>query len=221
MDSHLANPRSGVITLSWMPFVEVRMKSIRKQVCLGILFLAVMLLAGGNGYCQAVYGSIYGTITDNTGAFIPNAQVTVTYVNKGTRTGEKSNGVGFWRADNRIPGSDRLKGNGWNYGVQGFLLEGTDNRDPVLGIIVINPTLDSISELKVRTQNYDAEFGGAAGGIISASTKSGSNAFHGDAFWFRNSDAQKARDPFSQSSPDPAPARFVPTALATRFGGSL
>jgi hypothetical protein len=57
--------------------------------------------------------------------------------------------------------------------VQGFLLDGTDNRDPVLGIIVINPTLDSIGELKVTTQNYDAEFGGAAGGIISASTRSG------------------------------------------------
>ena len=85
------------------------MKSIRKQVCLGILFLAVMLLAGGNGYCQAVYGSIYGTITDNTGAIIPNAQVTVTDVNKGTRTVVKSNGDGFWRADNLIPDTYSIK----------------------------------------------------------------------------------------------------------------
>ncbi len=114
-----------------------------------------------------------------------------------------------------------LNSNGSNYGVQGFLLDGTENRDPVLGIIVINPTLDSIGELKVTTQNYDAEFGGAAGGIISASTRSGSNNFHGDGFWFRHSDAQQARDPFAQALPDPVTGRFIPSALYSQFGGRL
>ena len=114
-----------------------------------------------------------------------------------------------------------LNSNGSNYGVQGFLLDGTENRDPVLGIIVINPTLDSIGELKVTTQNYDAEFGGAAGGIISASTRSGSNNFHGGGFWFRHSDAQEARDPFAQSLPDPVTGRFIPSALYSQFGGRL
>jgi hypothetical protein len=114
-----------------------------------------------------------------------------------------------------------LNSNGSNYGVQGFLLDGTDNRDPVLGIIVINPTLDSIGELKVTTQNYDAEFGGAAGGIISASTRSGSNKFHGDAFWFRHSDALEARDPFAQALRDPITNRFIPSTLYSQFGGRL
>ena len=86
-----------------MPFVEAKMKSIRKQICLGVLFLAVILLDGRSGFAQAVYGSLYGTITDNTGAIIPNAQITVTNVNKGTKTVVQSSAEGFWRADNLIP----------------------------------------------------------------------------------------------------------------------
>jgi hypothetical protein len=298
------------------------MKILIKQVRFG-MFLAVMLLFGRFGHAQAIYGSLFGTVLDNTGAVVPNAKVTVTDDSKGTQTTAQSNGEGFWRVDNLIPDtytvqveagafapghaqgvelhagtsqqvnislqiqgsqqsvtvtseapplkSDRaevsevlneraiqelpnltrnftafalltpgmqhssfnilgpenpqgglaLNSNGSNYGVQGFLLDGTDNRDPVLGIIVINPTLDSIGELKVTTQNYDAEFGGAAGGIISASTKSGSNKFHGDAFWFRHSGEQLARDPFAQSLPDPVTGRFIPGALYSQFGGSL
>src|SRR5258708_37932026 len=318
-----ANRGGGVVTPSWMPSVEARMKSIKKQVYLGILVLAVALLGGRTGYGQAVYGSLYGTVTDNTGAIVPNARVTVTDVSKGTQSVVQSNEEGFWQVNNLIPdtysikvesgafspgqaqgvelhagtsqkvdvalqvqgttqsvtvtsetpalktdraevsevlneraiqalpnltrnfttfalltpgmqhstfningpenpqGGIALNSNGSNYGVQGFLLDGTDNRDPVLGIIVINPTLDSISELKVTTQNYDAEFGGAAGGIISASTESGSNAFHGDGLWFRNSGAQKARDPFAQSLPDPATGRFIASALYSQFDGRL
>lgn len=298
------------------------MKISTRLRCFG-MFVAAMLLFGRFGHAQAIYGSFYGTVLDNTGAVVPNAKVTVTDVAKGTRTVVQSNGEGFWRVDNLIPdtytvqveagsfapghaegvevhagtsqqvdvslqvqgsqqsvtvtsaapplktdraevsevlneraiqdlpnltrnftafalltpgiqhssfnilgpenpqGGLALNSNGSNYGVQGFLLDGTDNRDPVLGIIVINPTLDSVGELKVTTQNYDAEFGGAAGGIISASTRSGSNNFHGDAFWFRHSDALEARDPFAQALRDPITNRFIPSTLYSQFGGSL
>ncbi len=114
-----------------------------------------------------------------------------------------------------------LNSNGSNYGEEGFLLDGTDNRDPVLGIIVINPTLDSISETKVTTQNYDAELGGAAGGIISVTTKSGGNELHGDGFFFRHSDAFYAKNPFTQYQPDPVTHREVPSELYSQFGGSV
>ena len=114
-----------------------------------------------------------------------------------------------------------LNSNGSNYGEQGFLLDGTDNRDPVLGIIVINPNIDSIAETKFTTQNPDAEFGGAAGGFISVTTKSGSNALHGDGFLFRRSDRFYARNPFSQYAPDSVTHRFVPSDLYSQFGGAL
>ncbi|HEY3990475.1 MAG TPA: carboxypeptidase regulatory-like domain-containing protein [Acidobacteriaceae bacterium] len=117
--------------------------------------------------------------------------------------------------------SQAVEINGSNYGTTGWELDGTDNRDPVLGIIVINPTLDSISEMKVTSQNYPAEFGGAVGGVITAQTRSGSNNIHGDAFEFRRSDAQEARDPFTQFAPDPVTNRYIPSSLYNQFGGSV
>ncbi len=86
-------------------------------------------------------------------------------------------------------GTTSVTTNGSSYGVQGWLLDGTDNREPVDGIIVINPTLDSVGEMKVTSSNYDAEFGGAIGGIVSAQTKSGGNGLHGDVFFYRHSGA--------------------------------
>jgi hypothetical protein len=118
-------------------------------------------------------------------------------------------------------GTTSVTTNGSSYGVQGWLLDGTDNREPVDGIIVINPTLDSVGEMKVTSSNYDAEFGGAIGGIVSAQTKSGGNKFHGDVFFFRHSGEQLARNPFTQSTPDPVTGRLIPGQVFGQFGGSL
>ena len=45
--------------------------------------LAVLLLGGRFGQAQAIYGSLFGTVLDNTGAVVPNAKVTVTDVSQG------------------------------------------------------------------------------------------------------------------------------------------
>jgi Carboxypeptidase regulatory-like domain len=117
-------------------------------------------------------------------------------------------------------GTQSLEVNGSNYGSLGYYLDGTDNREPIDGIIVINPTLDSLSESKVDTQNFPAEFGGAIAGYVSAQTRSGSNDFHGDAFFFRRSAALEARDPFTQFQPDAVTGKDIPDALYSQFGGS-
>ena len=57
-------------------------------------------------------------------------------------------------------------------------------RIPILGIIVVNPNLDAITETKVALQNYDAEFGKAVASLVTAQTKSGSNDIHGSGFWY-------------------------------------
>jgi hypothetical protein len=105
----------------------------------------------------------------------------------------------------------------------GFILDGADNKDSFLGVVVINPPLDSISELKFTTQNYDAEFGAAVAGIVVAQSKSGGNHFHGDAFEYRHSDAQQARDPFTEYPGVGASAGQpdVPHSLFNLFGGSV
>jgi hypothetical protein len=98
-----------------------------------------------------------------------------------------------------------------------YELDGTDNQDPILGIIVVNPNLDSLSESKIATQNYDAEFGKAVSSVVTAQTKSGSNKFHGSAFLYRQSGANLAKDPFTQG-----PGRAgIPPQLRSQFGGSI
>src|SRR5947208_562038 len=51
---------------------------------------------------QAVYGSIYGTVTDATGAAVPGANITVTDVAKGTSVNVQSNGSGEFRVEHLI-----------------------------------------------------------------------------------------------------------------------
>ena len=70
-------------------------------------------------------------------------------------------------------GSTQTMVNGQHFSGTGYQLDGTENRDPILGIIVINPTLESIGETKITSQNYDAEFGQATAGVVSVQTRSG------------------------------------------------
>src|SRR5205823_6200239 len=76
-------------------------------------------------------------------------------------------------------GSQQIFVNGQHFSGTGYELDGTDNQDPILGIIVINPNIDAITETKFALQNYDAEFGKAVAGIVTVQTKSGTNDFHG------------------------------------------
>jgi len=268
---------------------------------------------------QAVYGSLNGTVTDNTGAVVPNATITVIDVSKGTSVTVQSNGSGEYLAEHLIPDTYNVKVEAkgfqtfvatgvlvqadtspkidaplqvgsqaqtinvsadtipelktdradvatefttselenmpipdrnfanlqlllpgaqslsWNhaadenpqaskqiqidgqaFGGVAYQLDGTDNQDPILGIIVINPPLDAISETKITTQNFDAEFGKAVSSFISAQTKSGSNNFHGSAFDYRESTANLGRDPYTQF-----PGTVFPPGLKNQFGGSV
>jgi hypothetical protein len=68
-----------------------------------------------------------------------------------------------------------------------FLLDGMDNNQVSDNLVGFSPSVDTIQEFNLITQNASAEFGNFQGGIISVSTKSGTNSFHGDAFeFFRN-----------------------------------
>jgi len=124
---------------------------------------------------------------------------------------------GFSHAATENPqGGGQIQVNGQHFSGTNFELDGTDNQDPILGIIVVNPNLDAIAETKIALQDYDAESGKATSGVIKVQTKSGSNEFHGSGFLFyRNSD-QEARDPFTNKP-------GVPLAAANwkQFGGSV
>src|SRR5213592_1048467 len=269
---------------------------------------------------QAVYGSIIGTVTDPSGAAVPNAKVRVTSISKGTSYEATTNADGNYSVTHLIPdtynvrveapgfkafetknipvsvdaaarvdgqfqvggttetvevtsaapqlttdradvsttfsdrqvedlpiynrnftsfqllspgnqrmngwnhaasenpqGSQQIETNGQHFAGTAFELDGTDNQDPILGIIVVNPNLDAIAETKIIHQDYDAEFGKAIGAIVTTQTKSGTNEIHGSAFDFERSNSNFARNPFTQ-----APAKGgVPSGNWNQFGGTL
>ncbi len=119
--------------------------------------------------------------------------------------------------------SQQIVTQGQHFSGTAFELDGTDNQDPILGIIVVNPNLDAVTEAKVALQNYDAEFGKAVGSVVTAQTKSGSNEIHGSGFYFRRSDAQQARDPFAQgpNQANPITHRLLPAARWQQYGGTI
>lgn len=118
-------------------------------------------------------------------------------------------------------GSYRKVVNGQSFSGVTHLLDGTDNHDAVLGLIVINPTLESVTDAKVSSQAYDAEFGHSAG-VVSAQTRSGTNEIHGSGFWFLRNNELQARNPFSQALPIPGTGgRLIPVGQWNQFGASV
>src|ERR1700761_680795 len=102
--------------------------------------------------------------------------------------------------------------NGQFFTANGFILDGTENESAILGIAVINPNIDSLQELKVSTSNYEAEFGAASGALTEATTKSGTNQWHGSLFEFLQNNITNATNAFTQINP---PVRW------NQFGGSV
>src|SRR5260221_773360 len=113
-------------------------------------------------------------------------------------------------------GGGQIFVNGQHFSGTNFELDGTDNQDPILGIIAVNPNIDAIVEAKVALQDYDAESGKATAGVVKVQTKSGSNDIHGSGFYFYRNSEQQARDPFTNKP-------GVPLSAATwkQFGGSV
>jgi hypothetical protein len=102
--------------------------------------------------------------------------------------------------------------NGQFFTANGFMLDGTENESAILGIAVINPNIDALQEFKVSTSNYDAEFGAASGALIQATTKSGTNQWHGSLFEYLQNNVTNATNPFTQINP---------SLRWNQFGGSV
>ena len=83
----------------------------------------------------------------------------------------------------------------------------------------------SIQEFQINTSNYSAEYGRAAGGVVNAVTKSGTNQFHGNAFWYLRSSDWGAINPFSFHKVDVdgvfVNEPFLPEDKRHQFGGGI
>ena len=102
-------------------------------------------------------------------------------------------------------GSDKGLEGGVNFSVNGnpytnnlFLVDGVNNNDVGSNrTILVYPSVDTIAEFKMIRNSYGPEYGQASGAIISITTRSGQNQFHGGVFYAGRNDALDANDWFS------------------------
>ena len=92
-----------------------------------------------------------------------------------------------------------------NFTVDGVTAHDTHSN----GSMPFMPNMDSISEIRVLTSNYQAEYGRNAGGAITAITKSGSRDFHGSGYDFYRHESLNANDFFNnRTGTQKAPYRY-------------
>lgn len=80
-------------------------------------------------------------------------------------------GVGYYINGQRSSGTE-------------ILMDGVENTNLFDTSIALQVPQDSIQEFRVITNNFDAQYGRASGGVVNVSTKSGTNNLHGSAWEF-------------------------------------
>ncbi len=85
---------------------------------------------------------------------------------------------------NNESGAASIAVNGLRPQADNYILDGVDNNDGLVGTILFFPNIDATQEFKVNTSVAPAEYGRAGGAIVVSSLKSGTNQYHGSAFWF-------------------------------------
>ncbi|WP_263365974.1 TonB-dependent receptor [Edaphobacter bradus] len=96
-----------------------------------------------------------------------------------------------------------------------FQINGVNLNDMVQNQITFQPSINTTSEFKINNSTYSAEYGRSSGSIVNVSTRSGTNAFHGEAFDYLRNNYFDARNYFN--------TKAVPQAALKRnnFGGAL
>src|SRR5208282_3264080 len=85
-------------------------------------------------------------------------------------------------------------------------VDGADATDNSTNGVRSTVSQEAVQEFQIITNNYAAEYGRAAGGVVNIITRSGSNDFHGDVFGFLRDRDFQAVNPFS-TVPNPAYTR--------------
>lgn len=89
-------------------------------------------------------------------------------------------------------GTGDYEANGQRAEQNAYILNGVDNSVNIVdyengSMYAVAPIPDAVSEFKLQTADYNAEFGHSAGSVLNVAIKSGTNQIHGDVFeYFRN-----------------------------------
>jgi hypothetical protein len=101
--------------------------------------------------------------------------------------------------------SGAFSANGLRPSQNNYLLDGIDNNSNAVDFLngtnfVILPPVDAIQEFKIQSADFSAELGRAAGAVMNATIKSGTNSLHGAAWEFFRNDVLDAADWFENNN---------------------
>jgi len=117
-----------------------------------------------------------------------------------------------WR--NQETGGSAISSNGLRQEANNFELDGLDNNESLVNSTVLITPVENMQEFRVTTSVAPAEFGRAGGAIMQNSIKSGTNHYHGSAFFFD-------RDGIFDSNPQYfSPGSTNPVYRRAQFGGT-
>ncbi len=128
----------------------------------------------------------------------------------GAATGTQNNTETFRYSES---GGGSLSVNGLPPQANNFLFDGIDNNETLVNTIIFFTNPDALQEFKVITNVAPAEFGRAGGGIVTSALHSGTNDFHGSAFWFRRDNNLDSKFYFDSGA--------KPVFLKNQFGGTF
>lgn len=185
-----------------------------------VVHLHLSLKVGNTKQAVTVMGKapLVNTTTGSVGQVVTNSTMEQLPLN-----GRNYTELGLLAAGTAPPATGGGQGVFSAYGLRAianeFMLDGAVNESYMRGFDIkqrdaMRPSLESIQEFKVQTGNYSAQYGSAAGAVITAVTKSGTNRIHGSAFDFLRNDALDARNYF-------AAVGAKPKLIRNQFGGSL
>ncbi len=136
--------------------------------------------------------------------------IQLAYLGPGANLGYANTGANRGTTDNARPGI-AIAVNGLQSFDNNFLLDGVDNNEWGQGTLVIQPSPDAIGEFRVDENSMKAQFG-RGGAAINVSLRSGTNDFHGSAFYFLRNTVFDAENYFATGKP---------AYHLNQFGGTL
>ncbi|HNY43027.1 MAG TPA: carboxypeptidase-like regulatory domain-containing protein, partial [Bryobacteraceae bacterium] len=102
-----------------------------------------------------------------------------------------------------------------------FYFDGVEAMDLDSYNFSFSPSIDAIQEFKVHTSGFSAEMGGAPGGQVNLTTKSGSNEVHGTLWEFNRNDATAALAPFEPYDPNAKAPKLNRNQYGANLGGPV
>ena len=122
---------------------------------------------------------------------------------------------------NRASGSNEFAGNGQRARNNNFMIDGVDNNDLSVTLSAARTIPEAVQEVQIQTTSYSAEFGRNSGVQFSAITKSGTNAYHGEAWDYYRGNWMEPVSLTNKRTGVNATPRFVVNQFGGDAGGPI